>query len=136
MGLLTVSPVRVAVVVALLVAAGSTLGACKKKGSPPFTCEQYQKRMERCENHVVLALKRRFDVDVKTGKSNADEASAQLKNLQRRIRRRIRYKNSQRLCEKLQQLKTPFHRKRFTTMKYCYQRSGCEGFAVCMLGLW
>jgi hypothetical protein len=136
MGLRTDYPVRALVMIALVVVTGSVLSGCKKKKVQPFSCEQYQKRMGRCEHYVVAALKRRFDVEVKTGKLEADDAFTQFKKVQWRIRRRIRYKNTQRHCEKLQRLQTPHHRKRFTTMKYCYQRSGCEGFAVCVLGLW
>lgn len=131
--------IRALVVIGLVVTSGSALfglTGCKNHKPQPFTCELYQKRMARCENYVVAALKGRFDVDVKTGKRDADEATAQFKMLERRIRKRIRYKNSLRLCEKLQKLRAPHHRKRFTTMKYCYNRSGCEGFALCMMGLW
>jgi len=126
-------------VMAPLVAHGLVLVGlvgCNKKAPQPFSCDRYQRRMERCESYVVAAVKRRFDADVKIGALDRDEADAKRKALQRRIRRRIRYKNSKRLCEKLQKLRTPHHRKRFTTMKYCYRRSGCEGFAQCILALW
>ena len=115
---------------------GTTLSGCKKKQAQPFSCERYQKRMERCEHYVVAAAKRRFDADVKTGDLGASEAAAQLKMLQWRIRRRIRYKNSLRRCQKLQNLRTTHHRKRFTTMKYCLGRSSCQAFGQCILGLW
>jgi t-SNARE complex subunit (syntaxin) len=128
--------IRALVVIGLVVTCGPALIGCKKKKVQPFSCVRYQKRMERCENYVLAALKRRFDADVKTGDRDADEAVAQFKMLQWRIRKRIRYKNSQRLCEKLQKLRAPHHRKRYTTMKYCYRRNGCEGFAECMVRLW
>jgi len=115
---------------------GSSLVGCKKTKREPFSCERYQKRMERCENYVVAAVKRRYETDVKTGDIGADEAAAQLKMFQRRIRRRVRYKNSLRRCRKLQNLRTPHHRKRFTTMKFCLGRSGCKDFGECMQGLW
>jgi len=115
---------------------GATLVGCKKKKSPPFSCDRYQKRMERCEPSLVAAARRRFDADVKTGNLAADEAAAQVKVLQWRIRKRIRYKNSLRECRKLQNLQTPHHRKRFTTLKYCLGRSGCQAFGQCMLALW
>lgn len=131
--------IRALMVMGLVVASGLALVGpvgCKKKKPQPFSCDRYQKRMERCEYYVLAAVKGRYDADVKTGARDADEAAAQLRMLQQRIRRRIRYKNSGRLCEKLQKLRTPHHRKRFTTMKYCYRRSGCKGFAQCMVGLW
>lgn len=115
---------------------GATLVGCKKKKAQPFSCDRYQKRMERCENYVVAAAKRRFESDVKTGNLEADEAAARVNVLQWRIRKRVRYKNSLRQCRKLQNLQTPQHRKRFTTMKYCLGRSGCRAFGQCVLALW
>ena len=115
---------------------GTTLVGCNKKKAQPFSCDRYQKRMERCENYIVAAAKRRFESDVKTGNLEADEAAARVKVLQWRIRKRIRYKNSLRQCRKLQNLQTPHHRKRFTTMKYCLGRSSCKAFGRCMLALW
>jgi hypothetical protein len=115
---------------------GTTLVGCKKKKPQPFTCERFQKRMERCERNIVAAAKRRFGADVKTGDIGPAEAGARVKKLQWRIRKRIRFKNSERRCRKLQSLQTPHHRKRFTTMKYCLGRTGCKAFGQCVLGLW
>ncbi len=128
--------IRAVLMVGVLALCGSAVGGCKKKKAQPFSCERYQKRMELCENDVLGAFKKRFENDVKTGFRKAGEAETQYKMLQWRFRKRIRHKNTQRLCEKLQKLKAPRHRKRFTTMKYCYKRKGCAAFAQCLLGLW
>ena len=111
-------------------------GGCAKKKKVPFTCERFQKRTERCQRYLFLAIDLKVASRVSTGDIEPDEQKDEQRRYKTRLARSIRANGAKKLCERAQKQASRQDRKRFTNMKFCYSRGDCEAFARCSLGIW